>query len=116
MVVEDLPVDLDAISHCAEDVDDRPSNGALPAPGFANEAQCFAFMKIEAHVIDCAHFRDLAGEDTTDDGESDTEILDFQELSVGLRFRCIQHFHLQRTVGAVYDRAFFLERTKYARS
>src|SRR5262249_50964768 len=41
--------------------------------------------------IDCAYFRDLAGEDTTDDGESDTEILDFQELSVGLRFRCIQH-------------------------
>jgi hypothetical protein len=85
-MVEDLPVDLDSICHCTENVDDRAANGAFAAPGFADESECFTRVKIEAHAIDGAYFRNLAGEDTTNDGKADTEVLDFQKLSIGLGF------------------------------
>src|SRR5437773_10357634 len=80
MVIQDLSGDLHAITHCAENVDDCPSNGGLAASGFSDQTQRLAFVKFETNAINRPHLGNLAREHAAGNRKSHGQILNFEKF------------------------------------
>src|SRR5207245_6637001 len=85
MVVKDPAADLHAITHCAEDVDDRAADRRLAAPGLADKAKRFSAMQLERNALDRVDLADAAQQDSAEHGELDDELLDVEKSVAGHR-------------------------------
>ena len=79
MVIENLAVDLDAVAHRAQDVDDRAPDRRLAAARLADQAERFALIQHERHAVDGVHFTRPAQQQAAEDGEPDVQVLNFED-------------------------------------
>ena len=63
-LIENLALDLDAVTHRAQDVDDGAADGRLAAAGFADEPERLAATERERDAVDRSHLADAAQEYT----------------------------------------------------
>src|SRR5262249_55525660 len=79
VVIQDLPADLHAVAHRAQDVDDRAPHRRLAAARLADQAERLSAMQLERHALDGVHFADATEQHAAADGEPHVELLDVEE-------------------------------------